>query len=158
MQIYFDTCALNRLTDDLSQPRIRAEAKAVAHILDLVFSGQLRWVASTVLQQEIERNPHPIRRIDTLRVLSQAGELIAPTEESVRNALSYTNESLSRADALHLAVAQQANVDILITTDDAFIKRAQARLRILRPELLNPVDLLKRRHPWLLPNPSSPAI
>ena len=42
MKIYLDTCALNRLTDDQTQPRILAEAKALERILDMVSSGKVR--------------------------------------------------------------------------------------------------------------------
>ncbi len=53
MTIYLDTCALNRLTDDLSRPRVRREAQAVAQILDLVDAGKLLFLSSTVLEYEI---------------------------------------------------------------------------------------------------------
>jgi hypothetical protein len=53
MTIYLDTCALNRLTDDLSSPRVRREAQAVAQILDLVDAGKLLFLSSTVLEYEI---------------------------------------------------------------------------------------------------------
>ena len=34
--VYLDTCALNRLTDDLGQPRLFAEAQAMTTIFTLI--------------------------------------------------------------------------------------------------------------------------
>jgi hypothetical protein len=55
MKIYLDTCALNRLTDDQTQPRILAEAKALERILDMVSSGKVRWISSSAVRAELHR-------------------------------------------------------------------------------------------------------
>lgn len=39
-KIYIDSCALNRLADDHSQPRVRREAEAMVGVLDLIAAGQ----------------------------------------------------------------------------------------------------------------------
>jgi hypothetical protein len=57
MRIYFDACAINRLTDDLSQQRIHDEARAVEFVLRLIASGSAEMVASTALRLELRRNP-----------------------------------------------------------------------------------------------------
>ncbi len=152
MNVYFDTCALNRLTDDLSQPRVRREAEAVAHILDLSSTGVVRWIASTALRDEIERNTDLIRRLDALSLISSAATLVEPNPETNQLALEFALQGLSSYDAIHLALAQQAGVDWLISTDDRFIRRAQGRLHLLHPQLINPVDWLQRRQAWRLPN------
>lgn len=51
-KIYLDVCALNRLTDDQSQPRIRSEAEAVEKVFYLAWKGEAEWVASIVLEAE----------------------------------------------------------------------------------------------------------
>ena len=56
-KIYLDACALNRLTDDQSQPRTRSEAEAVEKVLYLVWKGEAEWMASIVLEAEIRRIP-----------------------------------------------------------------------------------------------------
>ncbi len=58
MKIYLDACALNRLTDDQSQSRVRAEAEAVERALQSVWKGEAEWKASIVLEAEIRRNPN----------------------------------------------------------------------------------------------------
>lgn len=62
MRIYLDACAINRLTDDQRQARILAEAEAVEQVLDLITTGSGRWIASSALRDELERNPNEAKR------------------------------------------------------------------------------------------------
>jgi predicted nucleic acid-binding protein len=156
-KIYIDTCALNRLADDHSQLRVRQEAEAMLGILDLVAAGRLFWSASTVLHFEIQRTPDPIRRMGTLKLLSNAAETVSPTRAALQRASELGSDGLTYLDALHLAIAEQQDVDWLITTDDRLLKQVRTRLQIIRPEMLSPVDWMQRRHPWLLPKAPSSA-
>jgi len=152
--IYIDTCALNRLADDHSQPRVHREAEAMLGILDLIAAGKVVWLASTVLRLELERMPDAIRRIDALKLLSNAKQIVAPTTETFARAAGF--DDLKNLDALHLAMAIQTGADALLTTDARFLNAA-TRLKLTLPEIANPVDWIERRHPWLLPKPPSSA-
>jgi predicted nucleic acid-binding protein len=149
MIIYLDTCALGRLTDDLSHPRLLHEAESVARILELVALKRVRWIASTVVQDEIEHNPHPARRIAAMELLATADQLVPPDQETFRLASEFFPQGLSGMDGIHLAVAQQAGADFLITTDDRFIQRA-ANLPGITVSVVNPVEWWQRRQAWLL--------
>ena len=146
--IYLDTCALNRLTDDHSQPRVRDEAHAVARILNAVALAKVEWVGSSAVRAELERNSDIIRRVDNLRVLSGANRIITPTEVTIARARLFSS-TLAVLDALHLALCEQAGADWLLTTDDRFIRQS-ARINLLRPHVINPVEWVQRRQPWLL--------
>jgi len=54
-KIYLDACCLNRLTDDQAQHRIREEAEAVELILRGMQSGEVQWISSEALTDEINR-------------------------------------------------------------------------------------------------------
>jgi len=127
-KIYLDACALNRLTDDQSQSRIQTEAEAVERVLHLVWSGEAEWKASIVLEAEIRRKPNGEGRNDALRLISLAGELLRPHRVSVERARALEALGYGAFDALHLACAEQATVDVLLTTDDRFIKQVGRRL------------------------------
>ncbi len=86
MTIYLDTCALNRLMDDLTQPRIRREADAVARILIEAFAGEISWISSTVLRHELSNNPDPIRRQDALSLFANATSMVAANERTAARA------------------------------------------------------------------------
>jgi predicted nucleic acid-binding protein len=152
--IYLDTCALNRPTDNLSQPRVRAEAQAVARLLDLVVSGKLILLGSHALQFEVSRNTNMLRRLAALELLSFATASAPDNGQVHRLARELTGLGFSAMDAIHLALAQTAGAQVLLTTDDRLILRAARSPEIVLIEVANPVDWLQRRFPWLLPRPS----
>ncbi len=154
MKIYLDTCALNRLTDDQNQPRIRDEAKAVERILDLVTADEVRWISSPVLRAELQRNPNIAKREVSIALLAFASEFVEPTESTYRRASLLASEGYGSFDALHLALAEHANADSLLTVDDRLVRRARTRVNLL-PAVLNPLDWLDRRAQWLLPPQST---
>ena len=139
-KIYLDACALNRLTDDQSQSRIQTEAEAVERVLHLVWSGEAEWKASIVLEAEIRRNPNGAARNDALKLISLAGELLRPNRVSIERAGTLEALGYGAFDALHLACAEQAAVDVLLTTDDRFIKQVGRRLGKPTIRVLNPVN------------------
>lgn len=149
-RVYLDTCALNRPTDDLSQRRIREEAAAVSQILTLASADQLLWIASTVVSAELLRNADVGKREDALLLLGFAAQLVQASAEAYGKSLSLQAQGFGAADALHLTVAEENQVEWLITVDDRLIGRA-ARLRPGKaPMVVNPIDWLRRRSLWLL--------
>ena len=148
--VYLDTCALNRLTDDLGQPRLFAEAQAMTTIFTLIQNRQVRWLASTILALEISRNPDPYKRLFASSLLPPQHEWIAPSTATHVYVQTLTQQGISTMDALHLALAHQAGAEWFITTDDRLLKRTAARTH--PPLCVNPVDWLRRRQLWLVPS------
>ncbi len=148
--IYLDTCALNRLSDDQTQPRIRSEAAAVEHILDLISAAEIRWIASTVVRTELEGNPNQPKREVSLALLAFASGLVAPQEATRYRAGALEAKGFGAFDALHLASAEAAKADCLLTVDDRFISLATRLQADVSLPVLNPVDWLERRSSWLL--------
>jgi len=144
LKVYLDACALNRLTDDPSQSRIRAEAEAVEEILRRIESASVRWIASTVLRFELSRNPDHKRRRETSGLLLFAKELYAPSAECVDRARTLEALGYGALDAVHLACAEEVYCDVFLTTDDRLIRRAQSGTGNLKGEVMNPVEFLER--------------
>ena len=46
-------------------------------------------------------------------------------------------------DALHIAFAQFAEVDVMLSTDDKLLKRAQRHLETLQVNVVNPLSWLQ---------------
>ena len=149
-RIYLDSCVLNRPTDDQTQERIHLESLAIAQILDAVAAGQLEWIGSSLLQYEILQNRNPGKRNDALTLLTLASLVVEPTEATRSRARLHQNFGLAGLDALHLALAEQAHVSVLLTVDDRFINRSATRPAEQAPLVENPVNWLRRRHPWLI--------
>jgi predicted nucleic acid-binding protein len=129
MRIYLDLCCLQRPLDDQSQARIRIESEAVRLIVELCGYGKHQWVSSRVLEFEATRNPDEDRRGRVLALLKHADERIALADAAVERATNYQRQGLRGIDALHLAAAEAAACDVLLTTDDRFVRR----VRELRP-------------------------
>jgi predicted nucleic acid-binding protein len=131
---------LNRLTDDQSQLRIRNEAEAVAGVLGLVRDGQASWMSSSVLEIEISRNPDADRKRDVAALLAFANETVVPGSLTADRAAFLHRLGFSVFDALHLASAEQGQVEVFLTTDDDLRRRARRYGKELRVRVQNPIS------------------
>jgi predicted nucleic acid-binding protein len=143
LRIHFDACALNRLSDDQSQPRVIAEAEAVEQILRMVIEGRVEWSASIALHRELGRNPDHEKRHDSLALLSHAGPLLESDAKIIHRANDLAGLGYGTYDALHLAFAEADHADVLITTDDRFLKRASRGGGSPLVRVMNPVSWIE---------------
>src|SRR5579875_1570941 len=143
MKIYFDACCMNRLTDDQSQERIVQEAEAIEKLIGLATSGGRVWVGSVVLEAEIARNPDAERRADAQALLEFAGQVVRVDDGIVARARKLQGAGFSEFDALHIACAESAQVDVFLTTDDRLLRRANRLNREVAVRVLNPVSFLQ---------------
>ena len=146
-RIYLDACALLRLFDKESQARIRTESHAVEEFFTLVFQGTVRWVVSEVLEAEILNNPYSDKRPEVLELLASSAERIILIDEAFQRAEVLEKLGYGAFDALHLACAQQARVDGVLTTDDRFIRRVQRGLGKSAIAVENPINWRRRFTP-----------
>jgi predicted nucleic acid-binding protein len=145
VRIYLDACCLNRLTDDQSQSRIAEEAEAVEKILRLLRDGKIEWLSSTVLKAETSNNPDVERRYEAEVLLSLATDTISPDGQIIRRATELEAAGYGAFDALHLSSAEAGMVDVLLTTDDRFIRRAARAVGSPCVRVLNPVEWLREQ-------------
>ena len=145
MRVYLDACCLSRLTDDQSQARIRAEAEAVEQVLVGVRRGTVELLSSEALDDEVRRNPSMDRRVEAQTTLSLAVTSIKIDEDIALRAHSLVGLGYGPFDALHLAVAESAAADVLLTTDDRFLKRTARKLGNPRIPVQNPLSWIKEQ-------------
>ncbi|HEU0142733.1 MAG TPA: PIN domain-containing protein [Bryobacteraceae bacterium] len=124
MKVYLDACCLNRLTDDQTQLRIRQEAEAVERIFKRMRHGTVQWISSEALLDEIDKNPDVERRLENAALLALASENVEIDDSIASRAVDLQMAGYGAYDAVHLACAEAAQVDVLLTTDDGFIRRA----------------------------------
>jgi predicted nucleic acid-binding protein len=144
MLIYLDSCCLNRPLDDQAQDRIRLEAEAVLIILSHVARGDWRWVGSDVLIYETKRNPDPDRRSRVRLLMSATTETVPLDPAIVERGAALEAMGFGAYDALHLASAEAARADVLLTTDDRFLRRAVRLGDEIRVRVENPLTWLRR--------------
>jgi predicted nucleic acid-binding protein len=143
-RVYLDACALLRLFDDWSQPRLRDEADAVEKFFIRVSKDETVWVTSEVLEAEILNNPHRDRRHEAMELLALSSERLILSNRSIERAAALESLGYGSFDALHLACAEQARVDSLLTTDDRFIRRVKRSVGNSAIQVENPLDWTRR--------------
>jgi predicted nucleic acid-binding protein len=140
-----DACCLNRLTDDQSQPRIVEEAEAVEQILRLLRAKTVEWLSSTALKAETSNNPDAERKYEVEVLLSLATSTIPLDSQIIQRAEELEAVGYGAFDALHLSSAEAGIAEVLLTTDDRFIKRAARAVGSPRVRVLNPVEWLREQ-------------
>lgn len=138
-KIYFDTSCLNRPFDDQTQMRVHLEAEAVLAILAQIENGQWTWVGSEVLSDEIEQTPDTQKLSRAKLLTSFIQENIEIGEKEEQRARELHTEGFHVFDALHLACAESANVDIFLSTDDRLLKLAKRISERLNVRVENPL-------------------
>jgi predicted nucleic acid-binding protein len=147
MKIYLDSCCLNRLTDDQRQARIREEAEVVERVLKLVRDGAVQWISSDALIDEVDRNPDLERKLANTALLALASDAIKEDDQIADRARGLHRLGYGVFDALHLACAKTARVDVLHTTDDGFIRKASRGDGGPRVAVRNPLSWIQENLP-----------
>ena len=147
MRIYLDACCLSRLTDDQSQQRIREEASAIEQIFEQIHLGACRLISSEALQLEVSRNPSTERRLEAEGLLASASETIAIGTTELARAKFLERVGYGAYDAVHLAAAEAGNADVLLSTDDKFLRQAARRTGSPRVPVQNPVSWIQEHSP-----------
>ena len=139
LRIYLDVCCLNRPFDDQRQDRIRLEAEAVLLILGRCETGAWQWLSSAVVEEEVNNTPSRERRARVRQMLNGAHDTSALTDVAIARAQALKAMGFRTYDALHLACAEQATVDIFLTTDDRVLRIATRHPTQLQVRVANPL-------------------
>lgn len=140
MRFYFDTCSLQRPLDDRSHPRIVLEAEAMLALLSYCERGLADLIVSDMVVFESGNNPHPQKREFVTAIVEHAQERVALTSAIEQRATTFEQRGIKAIDALHLALAEAAEVDYFCTCDDRFYRRA-LEIPDLRITVRRPLDL-----------------
>jgi predicted nucleic acid-binding protein len=143
MKIYLDTCCLNRPFDDQRQPRVRLESEAVTLILEKTHKHEWEWMGSEILFYELEQIGDIERRERTVLLAQQCHQIIEVTGQILDQAEKLESSGFDSYDALHLASAEYAKVDIFLTTDDHLQKLANRGKKRFFFTVINPVQWLE---------------
>jgi len=137
--IYLDTCCYSRLFDGKTSPEVIAEAGRIRYIIRNRFSGRYRLIGSFAVVTEISQNPDDKERriIERLYNKITSGEATV-TVQSISRALELQLKGLKEVDSFHLAVAEAADADYLLTVDKDFIKKC-SRPNFTTVNVINPM-------------------
>ena len=142
LRVYLDVCCLNRLFDDQRQDRVRLESEAMLLILGRCEAGAWQWLSSAVVEEEVNNTPSSERRSRVRNMLSGAYNTVALTDAAIARAQELKAMGFRTYDALHLACAEQATVDVFLTTDNRVLRIATRHTAQLKVRVANPLDWL----------------
>ena len=140
MCIYLDNCCFNRPYDDQNLLSIYLETQAKLSIQDLIRSGKLKLIWSSILDYENSRNPDEVicDEIGTWRNISS---LVVHQNQSIIDfAIVLAGNGIGKKDALHISSAIAAKADYFITTDMGIIKK---RYHIAEIRIVDPVEFIR---------------
>jgi predicted nucleic acid-binding protein len=143
MKIYLDTCCLNRPFDDQRQPRVRLESEAITLVLEKAHQHEWIWIGSDALIYEIEQNTDTERKERLTLLAKETSQTVEITEKVLEQSEKLESFGFDEFDAIHLASAEGANVDIFLTTDDNLLKVANRNKNLLSFTVINPVKWLE---------------
>jgi len=141
MDIYFDTCCLQRPLDDRTQPRINVEAEAILTILGLIEKNYAYLISSEVLEHEISLILDEERRTRVEEILNISSKRIIISDEIERLASQFIQFGIKPMDALHVACAINSGVDYFCTADDRLLKKAKT-IETVVTKMVSPLELL----------------
>jgi predicted nucleic acid-binding protein len=138
--VYFDTCCYSRLFDGKISPEVTAETRRIQYIMRNRFSGKYIIVGSDIVTTEIRQNPDDKERGITERLYNTVirGEALAHPQRATR-AAELELKGLKAMDARHLAAAEAADTDYLLTVDKDFL-RVCSRSKITMVNVINPIN------------------
>jgi predicted nucleic acid-binding protein len=137
--VYLDLCCYNRPFDDQSQARVHLEAEAVLAIVQRVGSASWELVGSAILKAEARANPDADRRKQVLDLMESVTWELAVDRAILERARDIKRLGFGQFDSLHLACAERAGADVLLTTDDGFVRSAKRQVQGLQVRVENPL-------------------
>lgn len=105
-------------------------------------------MSSEVLDDEVRRNPSQEGQAEAESLLLLAETRIEVSVSITLRAKELVGLGYGPFDALHLAAAEAAEADVLLTTDDRLLKRTARKLGNPRIRVENPLSWSKEQGLW----------
>ena len=137
MRVYLDNCCYNRILDDRSNSQIYYERNSVMLILELAEKASVELIGSEMLVKEMNDLSDPYKRSVIQMMYELCSEEIKVTAAILDRAEEIRHcSNIKYKDSIHLACAEAAKVDALLTTDKKFANngnRIKIDTRIMNP-------------------------
>jgi predicted nucleic acid-binding protein len=145
MRIYLDTCCFSRPLDNPEQLRVKLESQAILHIVKHAARGDWTIIGSDAVDTEIAAIRDAERRVAAGTLAGFATEFVHANAERRERGGVLERMGFGVYDSLHIACAEAAGADVLLTTDDALIRRARRLQHEVAVRVANPLTWLKER-------------
>ena len=137
MRIYLDNCCYNRILDDRSNSKIYYERNSIMIILELAEKSAIKIIGSEMLIKEIDDTKDAYKKSVLEMLYSLCSEEIIVDKTILNRAETIRHSStIKYKDSIHLACAEAANADVLLTTDIKFMNnsnRIKTYTKVMNP-------------------------
>ena len=137
MRIYLDNCCYNRILDDRSNSKIYYERNSIMIILELAEKSAIKIIGSEMLIKEIDDTKDAYKKSILEMLYSLCSEEIIVDKTILNRAETIRHSSnIKYKDSIHLACAEAANADVLLTTDIKFMNnsnRIKTYTKVMNP-------------------------
>jgi predicted nucleic acid-binding protein len=142
MKIYFDSCCYGRHRDDQNDARNAAETIAIMTIIEAARIAGYRIWGSLIVAFELGNIPDTALRADIADFYANiVSDTAVLTAADYARAQSLQVAGVGVVDSQHLAIAEAAGVDYLITTDVKF-ERVVTKKNLSKVRVINPLIFL----------------
>ncbi len=143
MKVYLDVSCLNRPFDDQHQSRIRLESEAVTLIIEKCQRGEWQQISSGMAVIEIDAMADAEKQSQVRALLPDSSGIRPLSQQEFDRAAELQTIGMKPADALHVAAAEAAQVDVLLSCDDRLCRVARRNAQRLLIRVMNPVEWLR---------------
>lgn len=138
-KLYLDVCCLNRPFDDWSQERIRLEGEIILSIFERIIAQEWELISSEAIEVELLKMKNLDKLQNIQRLLSLATTSIIINSNIDQRSKELENLGFGLYDSFHIACAEMAQVDVLLTTDDRLLNRVSRYIDRFNVTISNPV-------------------
>jgi predicted nucleic acid-binding protein len=139
-RVYLDNCCNSRLFDDDTQPKVKAQAAKIRHIINNRIKGGYIIIGSFAGETEIGQIPDDGKRREAEQSYKESiDETVKLSAQIIARAQKLESMGLGAMDARHLAAAEAAGAGFLLTTDEKFIRKCQNR-NLTAVKVINPTE------------------
>lgn len=118
---------------------MRLESEAVLTIISHAQTSNWRLLTSEVVDIEISKIPDTDKKQKIVMLSTVLQQAIAVDNNIEKRAIELEKIGFKPFDAMHIACAEKGKADILLTTDDNFIRKALHTKDALKITVTNPV-------------------
>ena len=110
-----------------------------------MYTGEWKWIGSEVLVDELENTPDIEKRSYMTELAVGVHETVMIAKTDIMRANELENLGFKSFDAMHIACAERSTADVLLTTDDKLLKKADKERDNLKIKIANPLSWLMEK-------------
>jgi predicted nucleic acid-binding protein len=119
------------------------ESEAIITIIKHLENREWTWISSSVVLFEVNQILNSDRKQRIIRLCDKATTVIKLNEEIYLSSEQIKELGFKSYDALHLACAKYAKVEVFLSTDDKLVKKAHKNQAMLQMKVDNPLNWLQ---------------